>query len=109
VAVRTSSLALGISAATIATQTLYTVPSGARAIVKSIRLTNNGAVPHPIGMRVLRGATTVAVWDVTIPAASGVYLEQLFVVLDAGDALRIQRTVAAAVQYVISGTQLALA
>lgn len=88
--------------------TIYTVPANKRAIVKSIWIRNTaGAAQTAAFALILTGGATITIFQplAASPAAgSSLYLD-LWVILNAGDALKITAG-AASLDAIVSGTEL---
>ena len=91
----------------IATGDLYTSPALTTAYIKSIILVNTDIVARTINLYLLSVAGTarrIAPVNVNL-AAGAMYQEDIPIVLDAGDKIQGDASVAAVVDYIICGAQ----
>lgn len=108
--VRTTQLAAGLITSAVTNDAVYTVPSGFRAIVKDIRLDNEGSGGVSVAVKALVASVNVGLLAVS-PLASGAYASLACeVTLNAGDALTVTQSgiVTYNLRYVFSGAQLEL-
>lgn len=104
--VRTARLAAGKTGAATVTVTLYKCPAGKTAIVKDIRVANVTAGNVSVILAVLSGPTFCNLNVGPLAANAVLILDGSFIVLEPGDELVLNPSVANALTYYVSGTEL---
>jgi hypothetical protein len=107
VPVRTQRLAVGNSAATGVTQTVYVCPAGRTAIVKDIRLNwmQGGDLANSL-VAIGSGPTFLFLFKGTVTAGGVAVLQRDFVVLEPGDRIDVRSDTAGTICWWVSGTEL---
>jgi hypothetical protein len=107
-ATRSKSLAVVRLVLSAADTTLYTVPAGKVTIVRSIRVTNIGALADAPSLYIGRGAATVIITaGISIPSGQ-TFKEEIWTVLAAADSLHITQGIGQQHDVVVSGAELVL-
>jgi hypothetical protein len=103
-ALRSTQLWKGVVSSTTVT-TVYTVPAGKRAILKFVTVMNAGAATRDVQLRI-GGLGTIAHWNLTAYGTGGDKATGTFwVVLNAGETIQVDLTVAGTVSMTISGSE----
>ena len=91
--------------------TLYTCPANTRTIVRQVILFNAGASAITAQINIENGGTQIVGWEVELGArhsATASYINQIWVVLKAGDDLRVNASAGTGLQAIASGAELPL-
>jgi hypothetical protein len=103
-ALRSTQLWKGVVTSTTPT-TVYTVPTGKRAIIKLVTAMNAGSATRDLQLRI-GGLGTVYHWNLTAYGTGGDKATQAFwIVLNAGETIQLDLTVAGTVSVTISGSE----
>lgn len=107
-AVRTDQLALGQISAASSEQTVYTVPAGHTTILKDLRGSNRAASSASLFIIIRSGATSRIIAGTGSVPSGGFWsiADNPWIVLEAGDELRLLADVATSFTFVVSGAEL---
>lgn len=105
-AIRTKALGVGSSGTANVTVTMYTCPVGHTAIVKSIWVSNGSGSAASLILAANSGPVFVNLHVGSLAATSGVVQLEPYLVLEPGDSVVVNCSIANAAKYWVSGQEL---